>query len=580
MLGISYKAFNTCGAVCICVCGINYMEMSAEKDLLNRNLNLIEFTEWYFDFLGQLKKEEYGYLATVYAKYRSSFYDHQGVIVSDEDANYLKANASPSDHILIKAYDGFLISRCPSSRNDQSLMAACTEYLKLLFVKSAEIKNGLPLANAETILKWTLVSHPEYRSRFSGVVAPLLCSSDLLFCLAFLSRLATDDDLCSLLTSDMYKEIIGRAEVLSNLPENNIERAYRYISTFLPKPKSPQKPIKKLLCEIMLRFHSRMDDRFLFTELHNVRDYMDALNQYNDSDYQIIDEEIERLKKSASESVSPLTIAFPKNPQEEILRAKEKSERKLETRNSIGKLVFLLQQTSPLSYGQLQEAVENGKSILDAIGNTLYICADGTPINYKPLSQDELFSVKTREFIEMSIGLYEFAVFAPFKSSFVFDEQVRLYIFECVKNSALCPAGLAERFTNLIGKALIGKPDGAMYQIIPFMERGFREYFKSEGLNIYKRNGKHEYIGWGDIFSNKKVNPYRDKLLETIDESFYFTLHWLMTDKYGFQLRNKLAHFLDSDFDSLERSPVVFYSIVLLIELVFAIQRDDSGSQD
>ena len=67
------------------------------------------------------------------------------------------------------------------------------------------------------------------------------------------------------------------------------------------------------------------------------------------------------------------------------------------------------------------------------------------------------------------------------------------------------------------------------------------------------------------IFNYDETNKFRDKLLETIDEDYYFTLTWLLTDEYGMNYRGNNFHGLSNV--NISKTTNAIYTALLIIRL-------------
>ena len=90
--------------------------------------------------------------------------------------------------------------------------------------------------------------------------------------------------------------------------------------------------------------------------------------------------------------------------------------------------------------------------------------------------------------------------------------------------------------------------------------------------SIRKRDKTNDFIGLNNIFNYYEKNNYRDKLLEVIDENYYFTLKWFLVDKYGFNLKNKVSHRYEYSND-LYNSIFSIYAVIQIFRLYWGFQK-------
>ena len=127
-----------------------------------------------------------------------------------------------------------------------------------------------------------------------------------------------------------------------------------------------------------------------------------------------------------------------------------------------------------------------------------------------------------------------------------------------------------DSFASMFVDFLDGKYSEIINNVIPLFEDCLRFYLNNEGLYVRKINSG-DYINCNDIFNNDKDNQYRDKLYETIDEDYYYILTWLLTDKFGYNLRNKDMHGINNP--QLKQSADIMYVEYLIFRLFFAFVK-------
>lgn len=89
-------------------------------------------------------------------------------------------------------------------------------------------------------------------------------------------------------------------------------------------------------------------------------------------------------------------------------------------------------------------------------------------------------------------------------------------------------------------------------------------------MNIYKKNSKNDFIGLSSILNDNDKNLFRDKLLETIDEDYYFTLKWFLVDNYGYGLRHKISHRYNSN--TAYKNGYSIYITLMILKLYWGFQ--------
>ncbi len=77
-----------------------------------------------------------------------------------------------------------------------------------------------------------------------------------------------------------------------------------------------------------------------------------------------------------------------------------------------------------------------------------------------------------------------------------------------------------------------------------------------------------DVIGLSGFFNYRDNNQFRDILLETIDEDYYFILTWLLTDEYGMNFRGKIFHGINNL--TMPSSTIAVYTSILIIRFFIA----------
>jgi len=168
--------------------------------------------------------------------------------------------------------------------------------------------------------------------------------------------------------------------------------------------------------------------------------------------------------------------------------------------------------------------------------------------------------------------LYFNLLISPFFEIYKNDDDTKNFINAILSNNRLVSKDYLDNTSELI--ALFFEKDfkSSVFDLVQNLEALLRYFFKNEGYNIKKRNSSGDYIGLSDIFSLKDKCDYRDKLLETITEDYYFTLRWLLVDEYGYQLRHKIAHRYakKDEYNNI----FAIYAVILIIKLIFGFSNE------
>ncbi len=197
---------------------------------------------------------------------------------------------------------------------------------------------------------------------------------------------------------------------------------------------------------------------------------------------------------------------------------------------------------SPINIIETKKYIEESKSAFASAFKEHIVDSDGKVINYNDLDETQMLSLKANEYINIMMRLYFACIIRPFYSSPINEDEVKKSIYNILTNSKLVSSDRIDSLLDSFVALLKQDFKASIYDIVEEFEESLRYYFKNEKMNIYKRNAKRDLIGLSNIFNDHKINTYRDRLYETIDENYYFTLKWFLVDNYGFGLKNKISH--------------------------------------
>ena len=239
--------------------------------------------------------------------------------------------------------------------------------------------------------------------------------------------------------------------------------------------------------------------------------------------------------------------------------------------SSSNKIFKLLFETFPLSLEELRENYEDSKKGLSALFKENILDQDGRVINFNELSDEQNFSLKVTQNIGLRVDIYFDLIFNPFFNTFKMDDEAKKTIRDIFSNNKLVDQSRAQLLSDLFISFFEGDYKNSIFDIILELEESVRHYLKQCGLNIMKRDGSGDYIGLNNIFNDNKKNSFRDELLKIIDEDYYFTLKWFLTDEYGFDIRDKISHRLKSV--DLYKTKFAIYISLHIFRLYWGFQK-------
>lgn len=196
---------------------------------------------------------------------------------------------------------------------------------------------------------------------------------------------------------------------------------------------------------------------------------------------------------------------------------------------------------------------------------------DGRVINFNELTNEQDFSLKITQNIGLYVKIYFDLIFNPFFNTFKMDDEAKKTIIDIFANNKLVDKSRKHLLSDLYISFFNGDYKNSIFDIILELEESFRHFLKQCGMNIMKRDGSGDYIGLNNIFNDNNKNSFRDELLKVIDEDYYFTLKWFLTDEYGFDIRDKISHRLKSV--DLYKTKFAIYITLHIFRIYWGFQK-------
>lgn len=512
---------------------------------------------------------------SILKKYSIITYSYKSIKVESDDAQTILENYNASYNVLIRSVLDYLLSNS-SLRSNSNLVSDCKECSILYFENIKKINGDLPAHNLSLILKWTLYKHPSEKKDINDILFSniILRKEDTLKYFSLSDYLLRDKELRNLFTRQQYVEIINKFyKTVVDMKET-----YFYIGTyndflkyFKENDKKEYQRLLKKYCDFIFANLANIDDHLKQTELQKVRQYMDDLKEYDDKDYQIIDCELERVNKEQLSKLEQHSISLPDEQFHQIKKEIEHNTKIFESLSSSNKIFKLLFETFPLSLEELRKNYEDSKKGLFALFKENFLDQDGRVINFNELSDEQNFSLKVTQNIGLRVDIYFDLIFKPFFNTFKMDDEAKKTIRDIFSNNKLVDQSRTQLLSDLFISFFEGNYKNSIFDIILELEESVRHYLKQCGLNIMKRDGSGDYIGLNNIFNDNKKNSFRDELLKIIDEDYYFTLKWFLTDEYGFDIRDKISHRLKSV--DLYKTKFAIYISLHIFRLYWGFQK-------
>ncbi len=551
--------------------------MSAYLDEINEKMNLKKYNDLYIDdiFFGAESDFSHDSFISILKKFSNITYSHKNIKVEPDDAQTILENYNASYNVLIRSVLDYLLSNS-SLRSKSNLVSDCKECSILYFENIKKINGGLPTYNLSIILKWTIYKHPSEKKDINDILFSniILGKEDTLEYFSLSDYLLRDKELSNLFTKQQYVDIINKFyKTVVDMKETYfyIDTYNDFLQYFKDNDKKEYQRLLKKYCDFIFANLVNIDDYLKQNELQKVRQYMDYLAEYSDKDYQIIDCELERVNKEQISKLEQYNISLPSEQFNQIKKEMERNTKIFESLSSSNKIFKLLLETLPLSLEELRKNYEDSKKGLFAVFKENILDQDGKVLNFNELSDEQNFSLKVTENIGSRVDIYFYLIFNPFFNAFKMDDEAKKTIRDIFSNNKLVDQSRTQLLSDYFISFFEGDYKNSIFDIILELEESVRYYLKQCGLNIMKRDGSGDYIGLNNIFNNNKKNSFRDELLKIIDEDYYFTLKWFLTDEYGFDIRDKISHRLKSV--GLYKTKFAIYISLHIFRLYWGFQK-------
>ncbi len=512
----------------------------------NKEYKAKSFNNLYIDDLLYVYKQSDDPIENIIYKYHILINNGNSFKLTNEELIVVESEINNENHILIRIFLQYLIASS-SKYLESNLFEECKNYIKLFFKNIETIDEGLPDYNLVTIITWTLHKFPRYKEEIRDILFTYIINGNkgVIQYILLINLIIADSKLFNLFIPKQYEEIYERYFVII-AEDKNIYLYLEIYKNYLEYINVYNKPLRKgflkKYCDFVIKNIDLIDIHTKQILLQKIRDYMDELDIYGDSDYYIIDSSLEKANEEFLKLMHPITVNLPKElikETEEKINFQKEIYSKLNSNEKIQKLLYEL---SPINKTEIKKYNETSRGTFTSVFKELIVDLDGKVINYNDLDEMQMFSLKANEYISIKIKFYFYCIVNPFYSSIINEDEAKKSIYNILTNSRLVSSDRIDSLLNSFVALLKQDFKASIYDIVEEFEESLRHYFKNEKMNIYKKNAKRDLIGLSNIFNDHKINKYRDKLYETIDENYYFTLKWFLVDNYGFGLKNKISH--------------------------------------
>lgn len=466
--------------------------------------------------------------------------------IDDNEVTVLLNELEYEYHILIKTVLHYFVA-CSKEIERSKLVDCCREYIINYFNNIDSVNNVVPQYNLSRIIDWTIEKFPQCKKEISKLLFEKIYNGSIsnINYLELIDYFMSHEKKSTIFTAAQYESFFDKYFVKMN----NSEYVYLYLDYYdkyyeyiLNNNKKMKKEFSKKYCDFVITNIELIDNYKKQILLQKIRNIMDALGCYKDEDYYILDKNLEYANKSTLKSLKMHGICLPQGHTEVLNNYIESQNNIFSKLNNVEMLEKLLFDLEPISKQDIKDDIEKRKGTASLFFKNRFLDYEGRIINYQNLATEQMFSLNATQFVSDFINFTFKILITPFYTHFSIDDDVKKFISSIMGNNKLISNDRIENMTidfiNLLKKDF----RNSVYNIIPEFEESLRFYFKNLGMNIYKKNGKHDYIGLSDIFNDNNNNLFRDELLKIINEDYYFILKWILTDHYGYGIKYIESH--------------------------------------
>lgn len=518
--------------------------------------------------------EYHSEMAELFKKYNSAFFGKDKIELSEDDYLIVCKNLNEDDHLFIKAFEHYLIANSKGHYNESLFCAFVNEYIDLYFANISLTEYGWAIHNLERLLCWCSIKFPKGKKDVYSKLYAYVENGDpfnikyLFIAVYFIDTMPKDD---SIHIDAIYKKYMN----IDTVDDKNIYFYYDCFKSFLKFYKldnSMKKIVKRDIVNFTLKHIESFDNLHIQTEFQIIRKYMDELKDYQDSDYSLIDNYLEKANKDALSKLQSIDIELPDEQKQIVDKELDRISNKFKDMDSINQIDYLMIETTPFSIEEIKKIIEKEKKSPFSFINKHFLDSEGRVINFDVLNEKQEFSLNAGWVCNTTCEFYLKFLYSVFLKHFTIDDGFKNYLNKIFTNNKMVSDERAKLLYDQFIEFFGGDYKHSVFDIVYEFEESLRYYLKNCGLNIKKKDGSGDLISINNIFNDNLKNGFRDKLLEIIDEDYYFTFKWLLTDKYGLGLRDKSAHRIKSV--NLYRTMPAIYAVIHIFRIYWFMQKE------
>lgn len=520
-----------------------------------------DFSDVNIDSLFWTKNEQTDKIRNIINKYNNVIYDN--FTIENDELLIVKEELQNNYHVLIEIFLQYLVASS-NEKDSSSLVECCKRYIEEYFQNIEKNNRGVATHNLSIILIWTFSRFPRYKKEISEDIYNRIMNGKEaainFFSLAF--YFMRNKTLSNIFNLKQYENIYSKYFV----KETDSIHIYLYLNyykkylAYLCDHKQSKKEFAKKYCYFVIRNIDLIDNYTKQILLQEILDLMNELKCFTDEEYSIINEHLDMANKAAKDALKVHSIPIPKDQIDDLEKFVKQQELIFKSLNNADKILKLMVDLEPISKYTIQEVIEQGENSRTFNFQESILNSDGMIINYKELSEEQMFSLKSHYYIKCIIQMIFIGIINPFFRNFIFDDNVVDFIKSIFVNNKLASSDRSEVLSYSFMELFKQNFKGSVYDIVEELEESLRYYFKNEKMNIYKMNRKRDLVGLSNMLDNNSA--FASKLLEIIDDDFFYTLRWFLVDDYGYGLRNMIAHRYNSK-DSYRTQYSIYISLLI-----------------
>lgn len=521
-----------------------------------------DFSDVNIESLFWTQNEQTDKIRNIINKYHNVIYDN--FTIENDELLIVKEELPNNYHMLIEIFLQYLVASS-NEKDSSSLVECCKRYIEDYFQYIEKNNQEVSTHNLSIVLIWTFSRFPRYKKEISEDIYNRIMNGKEaainFFSLAFCFM--NNKTLSNIFNIKQYENICSKYFV----EETDSIHIYLYLDyykkylEYLCDHKQSKKEFAKKYCYFVIKNIDLIDNYVKQILLQEILDLMNELKCFTDEEYLIINEHLDAANKIAKDSLKIYSIPIPRNQIDDLKKFVDRQELLFNSLNNVDKILKLMIDLEPISKYKIQKFIEQGENPITSIFKERILDNDGMIINYKELSNEQMFSLKSYYYIQCYIHVIFDALINPFFRNFIFDDNVIDFIKSIFINNQLVSSDRSEVLSDSFIEFFKQNFKGSVYDIVEELEESLRYYFKNEKMNIYKMNRKRDLVGLSNMLDNNSA--FASKLLETIDDDFFYTLRWFLVDDYGYGLRNMIAHRYNSK-DSYRTQYSIYISLLIL----------------